>query len=351
MRRSSRSCSRAWTRTWSGATRTALREERGARTADEGKRSRSHERCLNEGFARNPIGLRLYYRILGDAGPTLLVPGACWLQEDLEPLARHRRVVFFDRSGRGRSDPIPADVPVTFASEFEDIDAIRGHLGLDRFSLMGWSYMGLVAGLYAADHPDNVERLLLVGATSMRYFGPAPVLPPELERELDEALRRQRERIDADAVKRLEAERAAGQWRDGVAFCREHRRLSGPRQFGRPEAMQRTKADPCALPNEWPTALPSLMQRIFASLGNTWDLSDRVRTVRAATLVVHGLEDLVLPNAARLWGTLIEDARVLWLGGVGHFPWLEDPATFFPAVDAFLRGEWPAAAEHVTHAY
>jgi len=279
------------------------------------------------------------------------VPAACWLQEDLEPLAHRRRMVFFDRSGRGRSDPIPADVPVTFASEFEDLDAIRAHLGLERFALMGWSYMGLVAGLYAADHPDAVERLLLVGATSMRYFGPAPLLPAELERELDEALRRQRERVDAEAVKRLEDEHAAGQWRDGVAFCREHRRLSGPRQFGRPEAMLRTKADPCALPNEWPTSLASLMQRIYASLGSTWDLSDRVRRVRAPTLVVHGLEDLVLPNAARLWGTLVEDARVLWLDGVGHFPWLEDPARFFPAVDAFLCGEWPDAADHVTQAY
>jgi proline iminopeptidase len=93
------------------------------------------------------------------------------------------------------------------------------------------------------------------------------------------------------------------------------------------------------------------MQRIYASLGTTWDLSDRVRHVRAPTLVVHGLEDLVLPNAARLWGTLIEDARVLWLTGVGHFPWLEDPATFFPATDAFLRGKWPDAADRVTQAY
>jgi pimeloyl-ACP methyl ester carboxylesterase len=115
--------------------------------------------------------------------------------------------------------------------------------------------------------------------------------------------------------------------------------------------MLRTKADPCALPNEWPTALASLMQRIFASLGSTWDLRDRVKNVHAPTLVVQGLEDLVLPNSARLWGTLIADARVLWLDGVGHFPWLEDPETFFPAADAFLRGEWPTAAERVTHAY
>ena len=306
---------------------------------------------MREGYARNPAGLRLYYRSVGDEGPTLVVPAACWLQEDLEPLARDRRVVFFDRSGRGRSDPIPADLPVTFASEFEDIDTIRAHLELDRFALMGWSYMGLVAGLYAADHPDVVGRLLLSGAIAMRYFGPAPVLPPEVERELDESLRRQGARVDVEALKRLEAAHSAGEWRDGVAYCREHRRLSGPRQFGRPDAMLRTKADPCALPNEWPANFTKVMQRIFSSLGETWDLTDRVRNVRAPTLVVHGLEDLVLPNAARLWGTLVKDARVLWLEGVGHFPWLEGPDVFFPAVERFLGGEWPAAAVRVTHAY
>lgn len=338
-------------RTSRAGIRTAPRAGPGAHTGDVERRSHSRERPLNEGYARNPAGLRVYYRVIGEGDFTLVVPAACWLQEDLEPLAGGRQVVFFDRSGRGRSDPIPADMPVTFGSEFEDIDAIRAHLGLERFALMGWSYMGLVAGLYAADHSDAVERLLLSGAIAMRYLGPAPILPPELERERDEARRRQRERVDADALKRLEDAYAAGEWRDGVAFCREHRRLSAPRQFGRPGAMLRSRADPCALPNEWPANLESLMRRIFASLGDTWDLRDRVRNVRAPTLVVHGLEDLVPPNAARLWGTLIPEARVLWLSGVGHFPWLENPDAFFPTVDGFLRGEWPASAERATHAY
>ncbi len=259
-------------------------------------------------------------------------------------------MVFFDRSGRGRSDPITPEMPVTFESEFEDIDAIRAHLGLEHFTLMGWSYMGLVAGLYAADHPDVVERLLLSGAIAPRSV-PLTELPPALRRELDESNRRRRERVDAVALQRLEDAHAAGEWTDEAAYCREHRRLSGPRQFGRPEAMRTTKADPCDLPNEQPGSGAALMQRIFSSFGETWDLSDRVKKVRAPTLVVHGLEDLVLPNAARLWGTLIKDARVLWLDGVGHFPWLEDPDVFFPAVDAFLRGEWPSAAVRETHAY
>jgi pimeloyl-ACP methyl ester carboxylesterase len=333
----------------SAAIPTAPRARRGAGIADGGRRSRSRERSLNEGYARNPAGLRLYYRILGDDGPTLVVPAACWLQEDLEPLARGWRVVFFDRSGRGRSDPIPADMPVRFESEFEDIDALRAHLGIERFALMGWSYMGLVAGLYAADHPDVVERLLLSGAVAPRNLA-LTELPPELEVQRQESLRRRRERVDADALQRLEDAYAAGEWTDEASYCREHRRLSGPRQFGRAEAMLRTKADPCDLPNEWPGNSAKLMQRIFSTFGETWDQRDRVRNVTAPTLVVHGLEDLVLPNAARLRGTLIRPARVLWLDGVGHFPWLEDPQTFFPAVDLFLRGEWPARAERVTHA-
>lgn len=197
---------------------------------------------LTEGYARNPAGLRLYYRILGEDGPTLVTAGACYLQDDLEPLTHGRRVIFFDRSGRGRSDPIPAEMPVTFASEFDDIDTIRGHLGLERFALMGWSYMGLVAGLYAADHPDVVERLLLSGAIAPRNL-PLNALPPELRSQLDESFRRRRERVDADALQRLEAAHAAGQWSDEAAYCREHRRLSGPRQFGRPDAMLKTKAD------------------------------------------------------------------------------------------------------------
>jgi proline iminopeptidase len=315
-----------------------------------GRRSRSHERVLTEGYARNPAGLRLYYRILGDETPTLVVPAACWLQEDLEPLARDRRVVFFDRSGRGRSDPIPPDMPVTFASEFEDIDAIRAHLGLERFSLMGWSYMGLVAGLYAADHPNLIDRLLLSGAISPRTRAPSE-LPPELVRERDEAIRRDGERVDVEALKRLEDSHATGEWTDGAAYCREHRRLSGVRQFGRPGTMLSTKADPCALANEWPANMRSLMRRIFSELPGAWDFRERVGSVKAPTLVVHGLEDTVLPNAARLWGTFVGDARVMWLEGVGHFPWLEDPEAFFPPVDAFLRGEWPARAERVTHAY
>jgi pimeloyl-ACP methyl ester carboxylesterase len=53
----------------------------------------------------------------------------------------------------------------------------------------------------------------------------------------------------------------------------------------------------------------------------------------------------VIPvSSAAEWRAALPDARLLVLDGVGHFPYLEAPAAFFPAMDVFLRGEWPDAA-------
>jgi len=55
-----------------------------------------------------------------------------------------------------------------------------------------------------------------------------------------------------------------------------------------------------------------------------------------------------LPAAGgREWAAALPNARLLLLEGVGHFPYLEAPASFFTAVDTFLRGSWPKGTEAV----
>ena len=44
----------------------------------------------NEGYVPVEEGLRLYYRMVGDGSDTVVVPIACWLAADLEPLAQGR---------------------------------------------------------------------------------------------------------------------------------------------------------------------------------------------------------------------------------------------------------------------
>ena len=284
-------------------------------------------------------GVRLWYEVVGDGPDPLIVPGASLKAADLAPLVAGRTVVFYDMRGRGRSDPADEREPVGMDEEVADLEAVRARVGLERASVLGSSYLGAVAALHAARHPERVDRLLMVCP-----LPPVRSPGPELRAEAEAARRRGRARVDAAGLARLEELRAAGlPARDPAAFCREHRRVHLPRQLADPASVDRVRSDPCALPNEFPDRVEAHLARLFAAFGD-WDWRPAAATIRAPTLVVQGTEDGVPLAAARLWSDAIPGARLLPVERAGHYPWVERPELFFPAAETFLRGGWPDGA-------
>lgn len=76
-------------------------------------------------------------------------------------LALARPVIYFDCRGAGRSDR-PAD-PAAYSFErlAREIEALRRHLGIERWAVFGHSLGAATAITHAAAHPDNVTALLL----------------------------------------------------------------------------------------------------------------------------------------------------------------------------------------------
>ena len=83
------------------------------------------------------------------------------------------QLVFLDHRGCGRSaEGDPASY--TMDNNIEDIDALREHLGLNRISVLGSSYGGMVAQGYALRYPERVANLVLVvTAPSYRFLDDA----------------------------------------------------------------------------------------------------------------------------------------------------------------------------------
>jgi pimeloyl-ACP methyl ester carboxylesterase len=67
--------------------------------------------------------------------------------------------------------------------------------------------------------------------------------------------------------------------------------------------------------------------------------------VETPTLVVHGAEDVQPLAGTQEWITALRSARLLLLPGIGHFPHLEAPEHFFPAVEEFLQCGWPGSVQ------
>jgi len=101
------------------------------------------------------------------------------------------RIVLFDQRGCGRSTPHVADPTADLSTNttwhlVADIEALRTHLGIDRWQVWGGSWGSALSLAYAETHPDRVTELVLRGIFMLRrweldwfYNGPAGIIRPD----------------------------------------------------------------------------------------------------------------------------------------------------------------------------
>jgi proline iminopeptidase len=75
----------------------------------------------------------------------------------------HYRVVVFDQRGAGRSTPLGELKDNTTDHLVADVDALRAHLGIERWLVFGGSWGSSLALAYAETHPERCVALVLRG--------------------------------------------------------------------------------------------------------------------------------------------------------------------------------------------
>jgi proline iminopeptidase len=141
------------------------------------------------------------------------------------------RVVLFDQRGCGRSTPSAADPAADLGVNttdhlIGDIEALRRHLGIDRWLVFGGSWGSTLGLAYTERHPDRVSEVVLfsVVTTTRREVewvtrDMGRVFPAEWARFRDGAPKDERDGSLVDAYRRLLAsddartrEQAARDW-------------------------------------------------------------------------------------------------------------------------------------------
>lgn len=117
-----------------------------------------------------PNGIRLAYVELGDpSGPPLLLlhgyTDSSRVWTILAPYLQDHRILIPDQRGHGASD---APECCYAMSDFADdarllLDALR----VERAAVVGHSMGSMVAQVLAAEHPERITRLVLIGSTAL----------------------------------------------------------------------------------------------------------------------------------------------------------------------------------------
>ena len=86
-----------------------------------------------------------------------------WTRPLLRALARNARVVSYSLAGEGGSGQRP-DPNVTFDDYVAQLRSVMDAAGLETATVCGISFGGAVAARFAAQHPDRVNRLVIVSS-------------------------------------------------------------------------------------------------------------------------------------------------------------------------------------------
>jgi proline iminopeptidase len=114
-------------------------------------------------------GTNIWYESEGRGEPIILIAGGpgvshTYFHPFFSGLADNLRVIYFDTFGSGKSDRAKSVQDYKFDREVEIVEALRNELKLERVSVFGHSYGGMVAQAYAVKYPKRLRNLILCDA-------------------------------------------------------------------------------------------------------------------------------------------------------------------------------------------
>jgi proline iminopeptidase len=220
------------------------------------------------------------------------------------------RIILFDQRGCGRSTPHASLEDNTTWDLVADMEALRTHLGIERWQLCGGSWGSTLSLAYAETHPGRVSELILRGIFLLRraeiqWFyqeGCSWILPdafddylapiPETERG-DLVTAYHRRLTGADWAAQLEAARAWSAWEGTTLSIKAD-----------PERVRKFREDRYAL------AFARIESHYFVNGGflssDDQLLQDAQKIRHIPAVLIHGRFDVVTPlrnawDLKRVW--------------------------------------------------
>jgi proline iminopeptidase len=270
----------------------------------------------------------LYWAEYGDpdAPPVLLLhggPGASheYLLPQMLVLAEERRLVCYDQRGGGRSRSDDDRGAIGWRDQVADVERVAVELAVAPLDIVGYSWGGLLAMLYAIEAVDGHAGIV---PASLALIDPAPVTRAYRKLFEDEFARRQAG--PAVAAMREELQRSGLKERDPEAYRQRVFELSVAGYF----------ADPRRAHDLTPFRVTGRVQQsIWQSLGE-YDILPSLSALRLPAFVAHGKDDPI-PLASSQAAARALDTECLVLPDCGHVPYVEQPELLFPPLRTFLR--------------
>ena len=265
---------------------------------------------MESGYAETN-GQKLYYEVHGEGEPLVLIMGlgsdsTGWLLQ-LPELAEHFKVITFDNRDVGRSSE--ATGAYTIADMAADTAGLMEALAIERAHILGGSMGGAIAQELVLNYPEKVNKLIL--ASTMGHFARFKI-------SFLEPIKFIKIHDTKNEIFPIEI----------MMWCMTHDFLKDAQAVEPMVSMMKN--------SPFPQSTEAFCRQTDAM--RTFDVLDRLQSVKAPTLVMVGSQDILTPPwSARELAEAIPGAQLQIIEGGAHgFCW-EIPEKANKAVLEFLR--------------
>ncbi len=252
-------------------------------------------------------GVNLTYTVKGDGAPLVAMHGFANSIYTWEPVmdALSRRFQAFAYDHRGHGGSSKRQGPFGIETLTEDLLALLNFWGLDRVHLMGHSMGGRTALLFALEHPERVDSLMLVASSAAA---------PEGEmRGRFEFLRKLALDEGVEAALASEGMQAT--------LPRDYIDGASAKEF-RKRFLQNT-------PEDYAAAVDAIF--------DTPDMRERLNEIHVPTWVCAGEGDVGAMAYGEMFEERIPNCVRTIIPACGHFPMQDAPEAFCAAFDDFVE--------------
>ncbi len=255
-------------------------------------------------------GIDLYYEMHGKGTPLMLIAGLASDSQSWQPvikdLSRHFLVVTPDNRGVGRTTP--QNIEMSIQQIGDDCVALMKHLGLSSVHLLGHSMGGFVGLDVAERYPDSVNKLILVGTSSINS--------------------KRNNGLFADWASSLESGMDPELWFRNIFYW-----IFSKRFFENDTTVK--NAVRFAIEYPYPQSAIAFRNQVKAIA--LYDGSEHLSGINAKTLVLNGKEDLIFSaQESAALARAIPKANCLVIDNAAHSIHMEQPLSFTSNVLDFL---------------
>jgi proline iminopeptidase len=267
----------------------------------------------------------IYYRTFGTGTPLLIINGGPGMNSDgFENLAialsKNNRTIIYDQRGTGKSVLKTLDSStVTMKLMMDDMESIRKELKIEKWSILGHSFGGMVASYYATLYPEHIDKLILSSSGGidlglLNYVG--------------EGITSKLSTTEKDSV---------NYWTKKI----EEGDTSHYAQLQRGKHLA-----PAYILNK--KFIPVIAERLTQGNGRinqlmwtdlqriNFNCAEKLQTYTKPVLIIQGKQDIIKPETAERAHEALRNSKVVYIDHSIHYGWLDNEEVFFKEVNSFL---------------